>query len=509
LADAAVRIAGKRLVGAKAKAKTLAAPEMTGIAVIFYRVNDNSADDPAVEVERYPIAPPFGGSVTVKRTFAIVLVILSVTAMTLMASRTVAEPISGADFPSHSSMTPQRQELNEALARFKAGDYESALNQLEEIAKKNTDVPPAQVIMATLFFQAKMPEEAIKALEKAVLDVPDDPEAYLLLARVAAKENDLDKTKTLCQKARQLVSSFNRSEKRKALLQPMIYGSLAQVAEARKDWAEAQVVMESWLKLEPNNIKLMRRLAHALFQQKNVEGALEKYREAAKIDTQTAAPEALLSMLFHKAGDLENAKKWITVAVAEDPRNLQTRLAAAQWALNTVQLDEARKHAIAATRISPKSAIAKELQGIIALFDKSFEAAEFFFEAILKRSPTNARVRNNLALALIEQEDESKRQRALEYAEANVEEYPAMAQFASTLGWVFYRLGRLDDAEKALRPAASIAESDLDTAYFIARVSVDRGRKAEARRLLEAAAGSASPAIFRKEAEELLKKLKN
>ena len=73
---------------------------------------------------------------------------------------------------------------------------------------------------------------------------------------------------------------------------------------------------------------------------------------------------------------------------------------------------------------------------------------------------------------------------------------------------VLYRLGRLDDAEAAFRKAASIAESDLDTAYFTARLDVDRGRKTEARRLLETALKNRKPCRFRQSAEELLQKLK-
>jgi len=46
--------------------------------------------------------------------------------------------------------------------------------------------------------------------------------------------------------------------------------------------------------------------------------------------------------------------------------------------------------------------------------------------------------------------------------------YPKSPEVASTYGLVLYRLGRLDDAEKALKVAAPIVGSDLDTAYVFA-----------------------------------------
>ena len=168
----------------------------------------------------------------------------------------------------------------------------------------------------------------------------------------------------------------------------------------------------------------------------------------------------------------------------------------------------ASKHAKAAMQIAPKSSEARFFRGMIALLEKEYEAAEPYLEAAVKRSPGNFPYSNNLVLALIGQEDESKNRRALELAEANVKQYPKSADAAVTYGWVLYKLGRLDDAEKALRGASSIVHSDVDAAYVAARVAIDRGRKAEAKAMLESALKGAMPFVFRQDAEELLGELK-
>jgi thioredoxin-like negative regulator of GroEL len=69
-------------------------------------------------------------------------------------------------------------------------------------------------------------------------------------------------------------------------------------------------------------------------------------------------------------------------------------------------------------------------------------------------------------------------------------------------------LGRLDDAERELQAAMPIASTDLDTAYTLAHVAVDRGRKDEARQLLETGLKNPQSSMFRQESEELLKELK-
>ena len=439
----------------------------------------------------------------------VVIAALLVACLVLTPLESVAEPITGEEsLMAPSGGTVQMQEVTDALALFKVGDYDGALELWKEAVKKDKDLPPAQAIMAQLFLQAKMPEEAQKALEQAVVDTPGDPEVYLLMATIAMRERDVAKAEAFYEKANGLMSAFETSAKRKALLQPQIYSGLAHVGEVREDWAGAQKAIGDWLKLDPNNAQVLQRLAYCLFQQKDVEGALERLRAAAKADSEMLTPEAVLAQFYERSGDRENAGKWMAAALAAAPKDLKTRLAVGQWALETGQFIEARKQAIAAIQIAPTSLSAKFFRGMSAMLDREYEVAELYFESVLKRSPHNFAVSNNLVLALIEQGDESKSRRALEYAEANVRQFPKLAEAASTYGLVLYRLGRLDDAEKALRTAVSLKDPSVDTAYIAARVAVDRGRKAEARKLLENALKRTGPSMFQEEAEELLEQLK-
>lgn len=445
------------------------------------------------------------------KSFAVIAMataVLATACAALSVSKLAAEPISGVESLTDPWQT-QRQPYNMAdvQARFQDRDYDGALNLLEEIVRDNADMSPAQFIMAQLYSKAGMNAEARVALEKAAVEAPDDPEVYLLLARVAIRDRDLPKAELLYRKAMTLVAAFNKSAKRKAWMEPQIRSGLASVAEVRKDWPAAQKTLEQWLQQDPNNTAAAQRLAHCLFQQKNVKGALERLRAAAKADAELLTPEAILAMFYHKSGDRENAKKWMTAALVAAPKDLNTHLIASQWALETGQLYEAQKQAIAALRLSPTSLNAKLLQAMIANYERNYEAAEMFFESALKQTPSNLFITNNLALSLAEQNDDAKKQRALELAEANAKLYPEVAEVLSTYGMVLYRLGRLADAERALRDSAALKDPSVDTAYIMACIAVEQGRKAEARQLLENALKNTSLCMFRHEAEELLKKL--
>jgi Tfp pilus assembly protein PilF len=95
----------------------------------------------------------------------------------------------------------------------------------------------------------------------------------------------------------------------------------------------------------------------------------------------------------------------------------------------------------------------------------------------------------------------------LEYAQVNVRQYPRQAEAYSTMGWILYHLGQRDEADKALRTAASSGTVSPDTAYYLARIEIDRDRKTEARVILESAVKSTGLFLFRKEAEDLLDQL--
>ena len=65
--------------------------------------------------------------------------------------------------------------------------------------------------------------------------------------------------------------------------------------------------LEAWLKLDPKSVPALQRLAQCLFQQKNVEGALARLKEAAKIEPDMLTPEAVVGQWFARTGDQKNA----------------------------------------------------------------------------------------------------------------------------------------------------------------------------------------------------------
>jgi tetratricopeptide (TPR) repeat protein len=129
------------------------------------------------------------------------------------------------------------------------------------------------------------------------------------------------------------------------------------------------------------------------------------------------------------------------------------------------------------------------------------------------QSPANFAASNNLALALVEQDKEktaeAKKRKALEYAADNVQKNNKVSEAWSTYGWVLYKNGKVDEAEKALTNALSGGQLSADTAYYFARVLSDKGRAEQAERFAQAAVDSNRPFTKRREAKLLLEELKS
>lgn len=436
--------------------------------------------------------------------------VFAATAWMVVASmvQVVADPIidNSAEIPPDTAQ--QTSELDTAQSLFKLRDFEGAMKHLKKAVQENRELPPAAVLMAELYAQANMQAEMQAALEQAIVDAPSDPQAYLLLAQVALNERRLDEAERLCRKAESLLPGLDHHLKRKASLRLSLGNILATLAEIRQDWAGAEKQLGELLKLEPKNGTIVQRLAYSRFRQKNVDGALQTLRDGVKKGAFSIAPEMVLAQFFQNAGDADSARKWVDAALDASPKDINLRLAACQWALGMGQLDEAQKHAIAAIRIDPKSLDAKLSRGVIAMFQKDFETAEACFQTLFERVPGDFVASNNLALAMIEQDTDAKNRRALELAEANMKQFPKLASAASTCGWVFYKLGRFEEADKALQTAASLGPLSADTAYYKARVAEAQGRKAEARQLLEVSLKAPGLFLYRQEAEDLLRKMK-
>jgi tetratricopeptide (TPR) repeat protein len=392
--------------------------------------------------------------------------------------------------------TPGIGALNRAVASFDQGEYDACLKDLGEALRADAALPPAPMLFAKLALQKDRLNLVRPALERAVGANADHPELYLLFGELAVREARWTDAALHFARARGLAAADRwAGEPRRGYDRRRLQGE-AQIAEGRSDWKAAKAASEEGLKLDPNDATIRQRMGRALFHMGQYEAAYQELERAARVDGSHALepPAIVMGRLYHEAGDLAKAGEWMTYAVQAAPDSVPARLCLADWLLGQGRAVEARPHAAEAARLDSRSTAVRRLLGLIERVTNQLDRAREIFESLAREMPDNLWVGNQLALVLADQADDAMRRRALELAERNVRRAPGSAEVLTTLGLVYHRLRRLDEADAVLQAVVDGGQASSDTLYTLARVRADRGRAGEVPAMLEAAL--AAPGFF-------------
>jgi len=410
------------------------------------------------------------------------------------------------------SSEEQYAEITGAINRFSSRDIDGCRAILERVKSNNPKMPPPGVMMSMLWLSVNQLAPARAELEDTVVKFPKDPEPFLMMGDLAFQDRRVTDADVLFSKATQLTTEFAENAKRKRDFEIRCNAGSAAVAEARKQWEVAQKHLQSWLDLDPDNASAHQRMGIVLFQLNKQTEALEQFREAKKLDEKAVQPELAMARLYDDAKDRKTAKKLVDAAVTAAPKDPSVLLAAAQWYLGQNDLESAKKIADNALLIDVKSLEGKVVRGAIARVARDYKTAEKYFNEAHVQSPGSFPSSNSLALVLIESDDKESRQRALEMAEVNVamnrENSPQQVNALTTLAWVYYKLGRREDAEKILAQITQNNALTTDGAYYVSKLLADRGEKDRARKILEEVLANEPMFATRPDAADLLAKLK-
>jgi tetratricopeptide (TPR) repeat protein len=406
----------------------------------------------------------------------------------------------------------QNQEVTGAINRFRDRDIDGCRAILERAKSNNAKLPPPGVMMAMLWLSVNQLGPARAELEDCVIKFSQDPEPYLMMGDLAFQDRRVTDADMLFKEATRLSAEYTENAKRKRDFDIRCNAGSAAVAEARKQWELAQKHLQAWIDLDPDNASAHQRMGIVLFQLSKPQEALEQFREAKKLDQKAVQPELAMARLYDDAKKRDTAKKLIEAAIKEAPKDPAVLLAASQWYLGQNDLERAKAIAEDALKLDTKSLEGRVVRGAIARVARDYATAEKFFYDAHVQSPGNFPASNSLALVLIESDDKDSRQRALEMAEANVamhrENSPQQVNALTTLAWVYYKLGRREDAEKILAQITQNNALTTDGAYYVAKLLSDRGEKDRARKILEEVLANEPMFATRPDAVDLLAKLK-
>jgi len=409
-----------------------------------------------------------------------------------------------------SDLGPRYTDVDEAIKRFNNRDVLGARQFLEAALRKNPNLPPVDLLLAKMYIVSGDSASAIAALEKTAVENPNDPEPYIILGDQAVQSGQTIAAEALYEKALELIDKYQGNEKRKRSLIIRARTGSSAVAERRKNWATVVADLQALLKVDPDNATAHYRLGRALFMQKKFPEGNAEFTKASTLDKNLPNQNVAAALAYEQLGMRSEAKAAFEAAVKANREDAKTLNAYAQWLLATGDVARADQALSAARRVAPEDLDTLVLSGVAARMAKKMKPAEDYFVAALRLSPSNAAVINQLALLLVEQPDEEKRRRAVEFARINAMLQPNASEANITLAYVLAQVGNNRAAEAALQKGISAGNLSADSNYLVAKMFAE-ARPEIAKQFVVAALENPSGnlSVLKGDAEALKKQLES
>jgi cellulose synthase operon protein C len=350
-------------------------------------------------------------------------------------------------------------------------------------------------------------------LKKAVTANPQSMNARIALISFYARKGDAKQGLIAAQEANAALPDDPRSLE-----------VLGQVQLATGDPSVAVATFTKLAASRPGAVEPLMRLAGALTAQKEYDKAIDKLREAQKINPELFEASREIVVIYAVSGRVDQAlleTKAVQRQHPGDPRGyaLEGDVWAAQqkWSeaeaayraaqkyapddgLVTVKLHAAMTNGEKPTAADlaidkwvqdhPKDIVVRNYLAERALKKGDYKTAAKQYQTVVAAQPDNAMLLNNLAWVSGELNDP----KAVSYAEKAYTLAPANPSILDTLGTLLVKQGDVTQGLEKLRKAAELAPSQGDIRLHLAKALIKAGDKVSARKELDALAQASSQA---------------
>ncbi len=386
---------------------------------------------------------------------------------------------------------------------------DEALAVLGRLRTRYPQVSFAHKAYAEVAFRAERLDDALAAVDEALRLAPDDQAARILRDRILLASGRVDEA------LRDMKRMVTRHPRDVALLHN--YARMLVQAERYED---ALDIYQRARRLAPDDLDLV--YATALLQ---IE--LKRYDAArANLERLLESPHRRNEAAYY-LGRIAEAQKHYDEAIAWYSRlqqgeySLDAQLRIARLLAKLGQIDAAREHlarlrngtdseAVQIRTILTEGEILREAgryqdawnlydrylklhpdsidllyaRGMVAEKIGRLDLLERDLRAVLKRDPENASALNALGYTLADRTD--RYQEAYDLIKRALAIRPDDPAILDSMGWVLYRLGRLEEAERYLRQALDKLY-DPEIAYHLVEVLLAQDRREEAQKVLDKA----------------------
>jgi len=401
-----------------------------------------------------------------------------------------------------------------AATLSEARDYSGAVAALRralELAPKDTEIK--RELAENLLLKGDYNEAATLYRELADAN-PREAQYPLRLSQIYRQQGDLKKAREAHERAKaldpgNLEVQYNEVNLLEA--EGQLASAIARLKEILNSTARVAYAPPE----RANRVMLLERLGLMYRANEQPNEAVEAFRQMAQLDADLGARAAAqIIETYRAAKQFAQAEQEAERAFKQYPNDRMLRLVRASLLADLGRGAEAvaevkrlldgskdRETYLALAQICEKT---KDFAGMAAALDeaerlsqsdeerevvffmrgamyermKKYDQAEAEFRRVLKMNPRNASALNYLGYMFADRE--VNLEEALELIQRAVELEPNNGAYLDSLGWVYYRLGRLDEAERYLRLALERVPRDPTVNDHLGDVLYRQGKIKEA-----------------------------
>lgn len=357
-------------------------------------------------------------------------------------------------------------------------------------------------------------DDALAVYNQMVADDPTDANAFLRMSQIYRERRDFAKAREAGDKAKavdpnsvevrynevSILEAEDRVPEAAALLKDILSST------ARRTYNQGE---------RASRVALLERLAALYRSYDQTDPAVDAYRQMAEVDSSLAPRAAAQVIDTYRSGKAfakaqqeadASAKKWPddrTLRVVRD--TLLAEMGKADEAANDLKkmfdgktdratyvsladvyekgrrFDDMAKALDSAEKLSQSD---DDKIGVWfmrgAMFERMnrVEQAETEFRKVLKVDPDNAGAMNYMGYMLADRN--LRLEEALNFILQALEREPGNGAYLDSLGWAYFKLGRLEEAEKSMRRAVDKTPRDPTVHDHMAEVLMKRGKVGEA-----------------------------
>ncbi|AZC26131.1 TPR domain protein [Pseudomonas sessilinigenes] len=356
--------------------------------------------------------------------------------------------------------------FGKALLMQQNGDDKEALALLEQNPPEDGEIAPL-LLRARLLQGLNRSKEALPLLEKSIRKYPDDKRLRLTYARMLVEQDRMEDAKT---QFSSLVQQYPEDDE--------LRYSLALVCLEAKAWDEAKGYLEDLIARESHEDSAHLNLGRIAEERNDPQGALIEYGQVGPGNDYLPAQLRQADILMNN-GRTDEAQKRLAAARDTQPDY------AIQLYLIEVETLSANNRGDSAWKMI-QQALQQYPDDVNLLYTRAMQAEkrndlaqlEKDLRLIIQREPDNAMALNALGYTLSDRTTRYAEAKALiEQAHQLTPDDPAVLD---SLGWVNFRMGNLDEAERLLRQALE-RFPDPEVAAHLGEVLWHNGKQREAR----------------------------